>query len=171
MPNHEFVFTPLGDPPTLSNIIPGFIFICVMLIIGYVILYFCSAPEIRAINSIIYGIFFILVVYSLIQTKYIKVIRIDPVQHQLSYHYITLTGEVGVVNINLLTAKYSCKFHKTRSYAGYTLILRDKDSQLEIQESRRGSKRSKNVLSPREMYRLDTIIQQIRDSATTLSTH
>jgi len=172
MPNQEFLFTPLGDPPTLSNIIPGFIFICVMLIIGYVILYFWSASEIRTINVIIYGIFFILVIYSLFQKKYIKVIRIDPVQHRLSYNYITITGKQAVVNINLLTAKYSCKFRKTRSYSGYMLILRDKDSQLEIQESRRGNhKRSKNVLSPGEMYRLDTIIQQIRDSATTRSTH
>jgi len=163
MPNQEFLFTPLGDSPTLSNIIPGFIFICMMLIIGYVILYFCSARKIRTINSIVYGIFFILIVYSLFQTKYIKVIRIDPVQHRLSYNYITITGKQGVVTINLWTAKYSCKFRKTRSYSGYMLILRDKDSQLEIQESRRGSKKSKNVLSPGEMYRLDTIIQEIRN--------
>jgi len=171
MPNQEFLFTTLGDPPTLSNIIPGFIFICVMLIIGYVILYVCSAPEIRIINSIIYGIFFCLAVYTLSTTKYIKIIKIDPVHHRLCYNYLTMTGEEGVVSIDILAAKYSCKFHKTRSYSGSILILRYNENELQIKESRRGSKKSKNVLSPREMYRLDTIIQQIRDSATTRSTH
>jgi hypothetical protein len=162
METSKYHFVPPVGPPTVKKLQKVTLLFLGVITIG------CSAVLLFSRNVdllfiiLIYIILCLFIIAARFSTKYIVEIRIDPIEGMLYSTFINHKGEISITKINIKEARYSYKLRTTRGYVGYILTIKDRESRLQIYETKSKNKDLTNVFSRDQLDDMNQIILQIR---------
>jgi len=159
---HEFI--PMGSPPSVQNLRRGlYIAIAIIGLACVVGAIFSDAGNVKYC-LIMFIALTLLIVAMKYSSHFIINIQIDPVEGMLYSTYLTIKGDTGVDQIDIKRAKYSYIYHVTKGEQGWILTIKDKDSSLEIRETKSTrNKDQKNSFLKNQLDEMNKLIIRIRE--------
>jgi hypothetical protein len=163
MNTHDHIFTPMGDRPTIKILKQGLfynlLFIAVLCTVAAIIAE--SSIKILCLYAfLILSIFIIVVKYT---THFIVHIRINTSEKKLFISYVTITGKEDLIVIDISRANYKYGYRINRGKKRWVLILKGKDGELQIYETKSEENRSqKNVFLKTQLDEMNDLILQVR---------
>lgn len=164
MENREYVFTPMGDQPTVQNIKKGLFISIVIITVVCMGAAIYSNPGHRVYSLFAFNILCLIVIIMKITGNYILNIRIDPVEGVLYSTYLTFKGEEGVTEIDIRDAKYSYVYYASKSYQGYILTIKDQVARLQLRETKSiRNKDQNNRFLKSQLHEMNEIILEVQN--------